>query len=453
MKERWRKWQEALGKLWVKKAGKSAERENISRTMELLYPEGDREKQAESYCRKRWKGMALVLAAGLLLAAVLWLTQSQNGILEDGYLLPRKEQAYEQKMELIPEEGEPETITIQVAPRKLTDGECEKLLEETVKQMEKRILGENRSLEEVRNDLNLVQEIEGTPITVEWELDSYKVLNLDGSIRREAVKEEGSLVELTARLRCGDKEQIYQARARILPPIQSPLEQWQAERDAAVKEADTKSEKEDYQELPDQIGDRTVNWAEKKSTAAGAVLLLTLVCIPFVYTAGDRELKKKLKNRERQLQQDYAGMVSKLLLLLNAGASVRMAWERMIQDYRKKRDRGQGGQRFVYEEMIRTGRELQNGMSEARAYERFGQRCGLVCYLKLGALLEQNMKNGSKGLGELLQAEVLEAFEMRKDLARVRGEEASTKLLFPMILMLLLVMVFILVPAGMSMRM
>ena len=42
---------------------------------------------------------------------------------------------------------------------------------------------------------------------------------------------------------------------------------------------------------------------------------------------------------------------------------------------------------------------------------------------------------------------------MRKDLARVRGEEASTKLLFPMILMLLLVMVFILVPAGMSMRM
>ena len=52
-----------------------------------------------------------------------------------------------------------------------------------------------------------------------------------------------------------------------------------------------------------------------------------------------------------------------------------------------------------------------------------------------------------------MQAEVLEAFEMRKDLARVRGEEASTKLLFPMILMLLLVMVFILVPAGMSMRM
>ena len=136
MKERWRKWQEALGKLWVKKAGKSAEWENVSRIMDLLYPEGDREKQAESYCRKRWKGTVLVLAAGLLLAAVLWLTQSQNGILEDGYLLPRKEQAYEQEVELIPEEGEPETITIQVAPRKLTDEECEKLLEETVKQME-----------------------------------------------------------------------------------------------------------------------------------------------------------------------------------------------------------------------------------------------------------------------------------------------------------------------------
>ena len=71
--------------------------------------------------------------------------------------------------------------------------------------MEDYILGENASLEEVRSDLNLIREIEDTPVTVEWELDTYETLNLDGSLRLENLKEEGSLTELTARLVCGER--------------------------------------------------------------------------------------------------------------------------------------------------------------------------------------------------------------------------------------------------------
>ena len=52
-----------------------------------------------------------------------------------------------------------------------------------------------------------------------------------------------------------------------------------------------------------------------------------------------------------------------------------------------------------------------------------------------------------------LKAEVQEALEQRKEQAVCTGEEAATKLLVPMILMLIVVMVLILVPAGMSMMM
>ena len=47
----------------------------------------------------------------------------------------------------------------------------------------------------------------------------------------------------------------------------------------------------------------------------------------------------------------------------------------------------------------------------------------------------------------MLEEESEKEKEMRKQQARIQGEQASTKLLFPMVLMLLIVFVILLVPA------
>jgi hypothetical protein len=73
-------------------------------------------------------------------------------------------------------------------------------------------------------------------------------------------------------------------------------------------------------------------------------------------------------------------------------------------------------------------------------------------YRKFGTILSQNLRKGTKGMRELLQRESEEAFEERKALAKRRGEEAGTKLLFPMFLMLGTIMFMIIVPAFMSME-
>ena len=49
--------------------------------------------------------------------------------------------------------------------------------------------------------------------------------------------------------------------------------------------------------------------------------------------------------------------------------------------------------------------------------------------------------------------EVNGAFEKRKNLAKIKGEEATTKLLFPLLLMLVVVMAIIMIPAVMNFRM
>lgn len=97
-----------------------------------------------------------------------------------------------------------------------------------------------------------------------------------------------------------------------------------------------------------------------------------------------------------------------------------------------------------------TARQLQNGGSPGKAFGEFGRRIGLHSYMKLGNLLEQNIRKGTKGLGELLQAEVYQALEERSHQIRRRGDEISTRLLIPMFMMFGVVIVIILIPAFQS---
>ena len=93
---------------------------------------------------------------------------------------------------------------------------------------------------------------------------------------------------------------------------------------------------------------------------------------------------------------------------------------------------------------------MQSGVAEAAAYERFGTRCRMPAYLKLGTLLSQNLRKGTRNLAEQLKGESREAFEDRKALAKRMGEECESKLLIPMMMMLLTILIIIMYPAASS---
>jgi len=171
-----------------------------------------------------------------------------------------------------------------------------------------------------------------------------------------------------------------------------------------------------------------------------------------VEASGKQKETERKKERNRMLMCDYPEMVNKLSLLLGAGMTVSSAWERIIKLYEKQKTDGVLKERPTYEEMIFTYREIGEGVGERTAYERFGERCALRPYRKLSSLIVQNLRKGSRGLTELMEAEADEAFELRKNNAKKLGEEAGTKLLAPMLLMLGIVMVIIMVPAFLSFK-
>ena len=121
-----------------------------------------------------------------------------------------------------------------------------------------------------------------------------------------------------------------------------------------------------------------------------------------------------------------------------------------MQNYEEQR--GNWGENPVYEEMKITLREMQSGVSEPEAYERFGKRCNITNYIKFGTLLSQNLRKGSKDISEILRMEAIQSFENRKSMARRRGEEVGTKLLLPMIGMLGVVLIMVMVPAFLTMQ-
>ena len=409
------------GRIAHRLQGKYPGRAEVEEHLRLLCTDRNIRERVERYYAEKTGLMLKILAGGLAVSLVLILTAGNDAVLTGGYFLQRKEKAYIRELTMSTEEGTEEAVSVEIVPRRLTEAESRELLEQTKTQMEGLIIGENPSLEEVRSDLNLIQEIEGTPITVEWEFDNYESLNLDGSLRLENLKTEGSLTVLTI--------------------------------EEAIAVSQEESSQEELQSLPEKIDGQTVSWEEKVSSTPLAALLLTLLSAAAVYAAKDRELGQEVRARDRQMQRDYARIVSKLVLLMGAGTAVRNAWEMIVRDYQKKRESGQEGLRYAYEEMALACHEMQNGVAETKAYENFGVRCRLPCYLKLSALLEQNLRKGSKGLSQILNAEVTEAFEQRKECALSQGEETSTRLLFPMVMMLAVVMLLILVPAAMSMQM
>jgi len=199
--------------------------------------------------------------------------------------------------------------------------------------------------------------------------------------------------------------------------------------------------------LPEAVDGRKVIW-KKPSLHMGAYLgVLVVIGAALVWIQQKKRIQKLEQQRKIQLIRDYPEILFKMAMLLGAGLTLKGTFRKIAEEYREQKPEKL---RYAYEEMWAACKEMENGVGEAAAYEKFGKRCGEPGYIKLGSILSQNLKKGAKGLQELLEQEAETGFEDRKHAARKLGEEAGTKLLFPMMLMLAIVLVVLTVPAVMS---
>ena len=178
---------------------------------------------------------------------------------------------------------------------------------------------------------------------------------------------------------------------------------------------------------------------EDFSPVGPAVLLLACVTCCFYC---DYRLHEKAKSKRENLRSAYPEFISEFTLYYGAGASLRQTWERLCE-------RGNFCPE-LREELGITRHHMDDGMSELSAYAEFGKRCRDSCYLRFASLLTQNLKRGGRELIHLLELESDSLGQERRSMIRQKGEKASTKLLFPMMLLLVMVLLLIMLPAFMN---
>ena len=344
-------------------------------------------------------------------------------------------------------------VEIEVAEQRYTADEIQEMFDRVIRKLESEILNGNESLDRVEQDLDLVTAVPEEPVDISWELDRYDVMNIQGEIQEDALDSEGTLVTLNAVLTYREdetKQAAYRCTAHLYPRVLSGEEARKQEIEETLAASERKNREEKDWNLPETIRGKAVSYYRQMDERGLVLIIMALLVISLLIAQKKQDEMQEEARRSRQMIRDYPEIIGKLTLYLGAGMTVKRAFRKVVEEYELQKKTT--GVRCAYEEMQKTCREMESGHTEAESYENFGRRCKVQAYVRFGALLSQNLRKGTRGLTELLKMEAIQAFEDRKARARRLGEEAGTKLLLPMFLMLTVVLVIVIVPAFLSMQ-
>lgn len=425
----------------------------VKRDLRALNPQMRVEVLQAKYYVQKIKWFLVILFAGNILALVVHISSFGNGMIYENRYIERNSGGEGQKTVCAWVETEDgiwgEEVEIHVEETALSEEELETLYGKAVAELETLVPGEGKLRQKINESIVLPGSLEGYPFELEWESNNYSLMSHEGEIWAEEIDEEGESVQLICHFKYREWQKDHELWLTIFPKEKTEEEKWQELVQNALTSSAKEQEKAKTYILPDEIGGRKVIWKELKEDYSLVLLILLSVTACCIYIFQDRDLHKKTEERDAQMLAEYPVLVNRLTLYLGAGMTIKSAWDKIAKDYRERKSL-LGEKNYTYEEMLFTCYEMQSGISEYNAYEKFGKRCGLQPYIRLVGFLNQSLKKGNSALLNDLQKESEAAQEERRNQARKKGEEAGTKLLLPMMMMLAIVMVLVMVPAFFS---
>lgn len=398
---------------------------------------------------ERHKNSLCVLGVAVLLAGASFLAEGSKAADTDGNQIARKENGegdYEAEMIFSAGDMGEFSYTLTVPEQRLTGAEEAALIEAAKEEIWEEFSGENETCDCIREAVCIRDSYQEGRVQAEWGFDDYDLMDYEGKVIGTAIPDGGAPVTATVELQCGESVAWEELAFMVFPPVMDE----KTELLAALEKEFQRQEEEagaKYMTLPEAAAGHRLVWKEKQSTTAVQILLLGVVLAAMMPVLEKSRREERQKKRQSLMELEYPEIVSKMALLLGAGMTTLTAWKKICAAYEKKRKAGKCQEMPAYEEMLIVCHEIESGVGEQRGYEEFGNRCGLSCYRRFAGVLAQNLRKGSAGLAEALEREAENAFEERKRTARKYGEEAATKLLAPMLLMLGIVIVILVIPA------
>lgn len=399
----------------------------------------------QKYRILKWEKTLLFLTAGLGLSTVLAVASCTKGS-ENVEQLKRPasgDGSHIYELEAQVDGRRLKGISVEVAEQPLSQERCRQLLMEAREELEEFMEGAVPDVDAVSEDILLPDSLQNGLVEVSFRSSNYGLMDNSGHVSNDLVPEAGEAVQLEAELSCKEEQMLVSYALRIVPEKMDDASR--LEREAARKMAEEETEEESRVFiLPDEYDGKKVAWQLVRPSWGGWIAGITAVGCILLQLAFERDLLREGDKRREQLLMEYPSFLARLTLLAGTGMPIRRIFVRLAGESRKE-DAPQ-----IYQEVLKTVREMESGVTELNAYENFGQRCRLPQYKKCASLLSQNVRKGTGGLLGALNQEAENAFEERKALAKRKGEEAQTRLLLPMVMMLVVVMILVMVPACFS---
>ncbi len=335
----------------------------------------------------------------------------------------------------IGESGEQTEYELAVYPREYTYEEFAAEAQKVFNELRVDILANNEDLNHIKEDLNLPSYDEKGRFDISWSSDYPEYILPSGKVNTEEMKSE-TKVNLVAKIEYLDFVAEDNFNLVLIPG--SKPEELSDKVGVVLKQIEADNRNSSSFELPDEVEGERISLKPVDNAIYSRLWILGIAICIITIVYSDSVLNQKKIQRNNMLKLMYPSFVNRMCLLMGAGMNIRNCLNNIIINSEKN---------ILTGELEYTMNQIKSGYDEAAAYEELGIRIGIPQYNRLMSHISQNLRMGTRDLRMLMVDEVKEAMEERKEYAKKKGEKASTKLLFPMIILMAVVITIIMFPA------
>lgn len=398
--------------------------------------------EARERCRRmyveRIEKMMVIVVISILMAVLLFV---RSAMVPGTVILDRADYGGDTGSKILRTEieGQRTDFAVEVLPIEYDKSQLAEVFANGFAEIESVYLGENESADCIQMDMDLPERLDGLGLDVAWISSDQDVITSSGKLQKSD-DGEAELVKLTAILSYGDESAEREYEIMVSGQKIDAAEMAEKVISDYVEDIQKKNRDSRRVELPSEIEGYIVSDTTNGSGGI-PVIFLGIAASICIWIGAGAKVSKQERERRQQLMLGYPELVDKMILYLGAGVTIRGAFVRMLQA---------GGEGALIRELRYTINEIQAGVPESEAYYNMGHRINLPVYMKLMSMLSQNVNKGTRDIMLMMAGEEQAALRARKEFARKKGEEAGTRLLFPMIVLLGVVMVIVVLPAVMS---
>lgn len=395
--------------------------------------------------KKIWKiGLLFLLVLG-----IAGFMEKQKGELIDGIFIERNEPGDGKKKLTLELEAEDLNLSyeypIEIEEILFTEEEAQALMDEVIEEIDD-------DFSDVKDVVPLKKSYKSGLVEVTWKFDMPECMDVKGNIIKAQIPEDGLLVNAQADLECQNYKKIY-SFPFIIPKQEVSDSEKILEDIAAYIDTEQKKEGTTQIQLPEAVDGVTLTWSEKEDYLIWKILLLEVIAAVLLVLSEREKKKEEIKRRKESMELDYPEIVGQMTILLGSGMTISQAWNIIATRYLEKRQKNMIESRPAYEEIALTNHRMKEGETEREAFMQMENRISLIAYHRFIRILLNNKSKGGRDLCQSLEQEAAQAYEQRTLIAKKKGEEASTRMLLPLMLMMVLVMAIVILPAIIEFKM